>query len=121
VFICVGPATLAALSVSLPKAIIVAGVLLAYQEFENRFLVPRVYGATLRLPAVVVLLALLVGAELWGVTGALLSLPAAAAVRVFIEYGNDVRHGRISGAAPPDQPFAPDEDQGVAATAGNLR
>lgn len=117
VFLAVGPATLAALSVSLPKAVIVAAALLVYQEFENRVLVQRVYGATLRLPAVAVLLALLIGAELLGIAGALLSLPAAAAVRVFIEYGYDVRRGAIPSAGLPEDPFAPDTpDQRVGIT-----
>jgi predicted PurR-regulated permease PerM len=111
VFLAVIPATLAALSLSLPKAIIVAALLVFYQEFENRVLVQRVYGATLRLPAVAVLLSLLIGAELLGVAGALLSLPAAAAVRVFIEYGYDVRRGRVPDVAPPEEPFAPDVDE----------
>ncbi len=119
VFLAVGPATLAALSVSLPTAILVAGLLMAYQEFENRFLVQRVYGATLRLPAIAVLVALLAGAELLGVAGALLSLPAAAALRVFIEYGYDMKRGRLrSDAAPPEDPFAPDT---AAARAANGR
>ncbi len=107
VFLVVGPATLAALSVSLPRAIAVAALLVAYQEFENRVLVQRVYGATLRLPAVVVLVALLVGADLFGVLGALLSLPAAAAIRVLIEYGNAVRQGQPT-APPPTETLAPD-------------
>lgn len=123
VILTVGPATFAALSVSFPKAIIVAALLIAYQQFENQILVQRVYGATLRLPAVAVFVALLVGAELLGVTGALLSLPAAAAIRVLIEYGNEVRRGRMpvmspevtmpADVAPPEQPFAPDTEDGV--------
>jgi predicted PurR-regulated permease PerM len=120
VVLAVGPATLAALSVGLPRAIIVAALLLAYQQFENQILVQRIYGATLRLPAVVVFVALLVGAELLGVAGALLSLPAAAALRVVIEYGNDVRTGRIAAVAPPDEPFAPDV-QGAGAEPAVMR
>lgn len=114
IILAVGPATLSALTISLPKAIIVAATLIGYQQFENQILVQRVYGATLRLPAVAVFVALLVGAELLGVVGALLSLPAAAAIRVLIEYGNDVRRGRIPAVAPeiapPEVPFAPDVD-----------
>lgn len=111
VFFVVGPATLAALSISLPRAIAVAALLVAYQEFENRVLVQRVYGATLRLPAVAVLMALLVGADLFGVMGALLSLPAAA-IRVLIEYGNAVRRGSPT-APPPTEALAADGATGV--------
>ena len=108
IILVVGPATLAALAVSLPRAIIVAAALILYQEFENRILVQRIYGVTLGLPAVAVLLALLIGADLLGVAGALLSLPAAAVVRVFIQYGNAVRTGQLdaleAALRPGDQP-----------------
>jgi predicted PurR-regulated permease PerM len=88
------PAALAALSVSLIKALFVVGLLTVYQMFEGQVLIPWVYGATLQLPAVVVFVALLVGADLQGFTGALLSLPAAAALRVFFDYGQARRSGQ---------------------------
>jgi len=114
IIFCVGPATLSALDVSVPIAVVVAALLLMYQEFENRVLVQKIYGTTLQLPAVVVLLALLIGAELLGLVGALLSLPAVAAVRVLIEYGYDVRRRKAGNVAPADEIFAP--DVGVRAT-----
>lgn len=111
VILSIVPATIAAASAGLPKAVIVIVVLILYQEFENRYVVPKVYGTTLRLPAVAVFLALLVGAELLGWVGALISLPAAAAIRVFVEYGYDVRRGRVGAiVASHDQLFAPDDD-----------
>lgn len=115
VFIAVIPATLAALSVSIPKALIVAGALMFYQELENRILVQRIYGATLRLPAVVVLLSLLIGAELLGVAGALLSLPAASTLRVLIEYAHRVHRDRASAFS-----MAGDDDDTEAAAAAPL-
>lgn len=65
--------------------VIVLLAMLAYEEVESRFLVPRIYGRALRLPSSIVLLALLAGGTLLGITGALLALPAAAAVRMLIE------------------------------------
>jgi hypothetical protein len=56
-----------------------------YQEIENRFIIPRVYGHVLRLPAWALTVALLIGAKLMGVLGALLSLPVAAGIRMVIE------------------------------------
>jgi predicted PurR-regulated permease PerM len=85
VFLSVGPALGAALSRGPAVAIIVLVAMLAYEELESRFLVPKVYGNALRLPSSVVLFALLVGGTLMGMTGALLALPAAAAVRMLIE------------------------------------
>jgi predicted PurR-regulated permease PerM len=66
-------------------AFIVLGVLLVYQEFESRFIVPRIYGKVLRLPSATVMIALLIGGKLLGILGALLALPIAAAVRMLIE------------------------------------
>lgn len=88
------PAALAALSVSLIKALLVVGLLTVYQVFEGQVLIPWVYGATLQLPAVVVFVALLVGAYLQGFMGALLSLPAAATLRVLFDYAQARRSGQ---------------------------
>jgi putative heme transporter len=85
VVLAVAPAALAAASQGLVTVIIVVAVMLAYEEFESRFLVPRVYGRTLRLPSSMVLLALLVGGTLMGIVGALLALPLAAALRMLVE------------------------------------
>ncbi len=76
------PAFIAALPNGTTTALIVLGVLAAYQEFESRFVVPRVYGRALRLPAAIVMVALLIGGKLLGVLGALLALPIAAGVRM---------------------------------------
>ena len=85
VFLSVGPA----LAASVAKGPVIVGIvlvaMLAYEEFESRFLVPKVYGSALRLPSSVVLFARLVGGTLMGMTGALLALPAAAAARMLIE------------------------------------
>ncbi len=84
-FLSVGPAVLAALSVSPGTAAFVLVLMLAYEEFESRILVPRIYGRALRLPSSVVLFALLAGGTLMGLLGALLALPVAAAVMMLIE------------------------------------
>ena len=60
-------------------------IMLAYEEFESRVLVPRIYGRALRLPSSVVLFALLAGGTLMGILGALLALPVAATVMMLIE------------------------------------
>ena len=64
-------------------AIVLVGVV-AYQEVEKRIIIPRVYGRSLRLPAWAITLALLVGAKLMGITGALLALPVAAGIRMIL-------------------------------------
>jgi hypothetical protein len=79
-----GPAFAAALSQGMTVALIVLAILAAYQEFESRVIVPRIYGKVLRLPPATVMVALLVGGKLLGVLGALLALPIAAGIRMVI-------------------------------------
>jgi putative heme transporter len=81
----VAPAVLAALARGPVVAVVVLVLMLAYEEFESRVLVPRIYGRMLRLPASVVLFALLAGGTLMGILGALLALPVAAAMMMLIE------------------------------------
>ncbi|MFI5234457.1 MAG: AI-2E family transporter [Gemmatimonadales bacterium] len=76
------PAALAALSQGVPVALVVLVALFIYQEMESRVLIPRIYGRTLRLAPTTVVLALLAGAILLGVIGALLALPVAAGVQM---------------------------------------
>jgi predicted PurR-regulated permease PerM len=85
VILTVGPAAIAAASKGIGTTIVVVIMLLAYEEFESRILVPRVYGRVLRLPSSVVLLALLTGGTLLGIIGALIALPIAAAIRMMVE------------------------------------
>jgi predicted PurR-regulated permease PerM len=74
------PAALASLSRGTGVTIAVLVLMVAYQEFESRLLIPRIYGRTLKLPSAGVLVALLVGGRLGGVFGALFALPVAAAI-----------------------------------------
>jgi predicted PurR-regulated permease PerM len=64
--------------------VVVVALMILYQEFESRILVPRVYGRVLRLAPAIVLVALLVGGTLAGILGALLALPIAAGVQMLI-------------------------------------
>jgi predicted PurR-regulated permease PerM len=64
--------------------LVVIGLMVLYQEFESRILVPRVYGRVLRLPPAIVVVALLVGGTLAGILGALLALPIAAGLQMVL-------------------------------------
>ncbi len=81
----IAPMVLAALPRGTVVVAVVLVVMLAYEEFESRVLIPRIYGRALRLPSSVVLFALLAGGTLMGILGALLALPVAAAVMMLIE------------------------------------
>ncbi len=85
VFLSVGPAVMAALPAGLATTLVVLVAMLAYEEFESRFLVPRIYGRALRLPSSIVMVALLAGGTLMGIVGALLALPVAAAIRMLVD------------------------------------
>ncbi len=106
----IAPMALAALTVSPATAAVVVAANLVYQQFEDRVLAPRVYGATMRLPTIAVMLALLAGNELLGVTGAVIALPIAAGARVLVEYFDALRRSPAAVAAeiaPVDEVFAP--------------
>lgn len=65
-----------------------AGVLIfyfVYQQLENAFLTPRIMKTTVDLPALAVIIALSLGGSLAGVLGALVAVPTAALVAVFMD------------------------------------
>jgi predicted PurR-regulated permease PerM len=55
-----------------------------YQQIENQLLQPLVYGRTVQLSPLVVLVAVLIGASLAGVLGALGAIPIAGALQVIV-------------------------------------
>jgi predicted PurR-regulated permease PerM len=71
---------LVALTVSLPICLATAGFFLIYRLAEDYVLVPRIIGRVVKVPALVTVVAVLVGGALLGVVGALVAIPAAAAV-----------------------------------------
>jgi predicted PurR-regulated permease PerM len=83
------PAVLMALTVSSTKAIIVAVAYLVYHQLESYVIGPKVYGGALGLSLTVIVVSLLIGAELMGMTGALLALPVAAAIPCILAYIQD--------------------------------
>lgn len=56
-----------------------------YQQLENGFLTPRIMKATVELPALAVVVALLIGGELAGLLGGLVAVPSAALIAVFVD------------------------------------
>lgn len=78
------PVVMAVTPRGMTVTLVVVGLMVLYQEFESRVLVPRVYGRVLRLPPAIVLVALLVGGTLGGILGALLALPIAAGLQMLL-------------------------------------
>lgn len=85
IFLTMIPALLASLPQGTVVTLVVLVLMLAYEEFESRVLVPVVYGRALRLPSSVVLFSLIAGGTLAGIAGALLALPVAATILMLID------------------------------------
>jgi predicted PurR-regulated permease PerM len=72
------------------RAVLVLAFFIGYQQLENHVLQPLVYGRTVQLSPLAVLCAVLIGAELAGILGALLAIPVAgsliAVVREVLQY-----------------------------------
>jgi predicted PurR-regulated permease PerM len=71
---------LVALSVSLPVCLSTVGFFVVYRLLEDYLLVPRIIGRAVKVPALVTVVAVLVGGALLGIVGALVAIPAAAAL-----------------------------------------
>ncbi len=59
--------------------------MLMVQQLEAHFLVPKVMQKTVGLSPVIVIIAILIGAKLFGLLGVVLSVPVAAAISVIID------------------------------------
>src|SRR4029077_14274916 len=68
-----------------PARVIVPVFFIVYQQLENHFLQPVIYGRTVQLSPLAVLISVLVGAELAGIIGALAAIPVAGAIQVIVK------------------------------------
>ena len=76
--------SLVALTVSLPVALATLAFYVAYRLAEDYLIVPRIMGRTVQVPAIVSLVAVLIGGVLMGIIGALVAIPVAAAIRLLL-------------------------------------
>lgn len=90
---------------SVPAGIVVAVFFVVYQQLENHFLQPVIYGRTVQLSPLVVLIAVLVGAALAGILGALAAIPVAGTIQVIVR---DMLAQRRAGLAEALGPAAPE-------------
>jgi predicted PurR-regulated permease PerM len=75
------PATLVALFTEPISALWVVLLFIGLQQIEGHVVAPQVFGHTLRINPLLVIFALLIGLQLYGVVGALVALPIAAVLR----------------------------------------
>lgn len=71
-----------ALTVSVATGTIMVVFFIVYQQFENFVLIPRVMQKTVEVSPVATIVAVLLGAALLGVVGAILAVPTAAALQL---------------------------------------
>jgi len=76
--------TLVALTQSLTDAIVVLAFFIIYQQLENHLLQPLVYGRTVELSPLAILISVLIGAEVAGVVGALCAIPVAGTIQILL-------------------------------------
>jgi len=67
-----------------PRTVVVLLFFILYQLAENYLIAPRVLRHTVNMPSVAVLLVALIGGSLFGLVGAIMAIPIAAAVKVLL-------------------------------------
>ncbi len=70
---------------SIVAGIVVIAFFVIYQQVENHILQPVIYHRTVALSPLAILIAVLIGAEVAGVLGALAAIPVAGAIQVLLE------------------------------------
>ena len=85
---------------STTSGVIVLIFFILYQQLENHVLQPVVYGRTVRLSPLAVLIAVLIGAELAGIVGALAAIPVAGTIQVILR--DWLEHRRAKGGSAPE-------------------
>ena len=78
------PGIILGLFISPLTAVVVTLLYIIVQQFENYVVVPQVMKRAVQLNPVIIILALLVGLKLGGVLGAILAIPVATAIGVFV-------------------------------------
>ena len=76
--------TTVGLLTSLTAGIVLLVFFVLYQQIENHVLQPLVYGRTVQLSPLVVLIAILIGTEVAGVLGALGAIPVAGTLQILL-------------------------------------
>ena len=81
---------------------------IVYQQVENNVIQPRIQSKAVALEPFLVVVSVLFGSTLFGVMGALLAVPIAAAIQIAVREYFRFRHGRFDD--PADSPRAEDDE-----------
>jgi predicted PurR-regulated permease PerM len=102
--------TLVAFTHSSTAGIVLVVFFVVYQQLENHLLQPLIYGRTVRLSPLAILLSVLIGAEVAGIIGALAAIPVGGTLQILLDHWRESRR-------PPEDPLPPPEPAGKIAAA----
>ncbi len=105
---------LAGLTISTPTAIAMLAIQLVYQQVENNVLYPIVFRRAVALSPLTTVLAVMVGASLLGVIGAIVAVPLAAIVKIGVHEAALPRRARMQHLRQPGPADTPPEAAGPA-------
>ncbi len=83
--------------------IVVLAVFIAYQQVENHLLQPLIYGRTVQLSPLMVLVSILLAGSIAGIVGALIAIPIAGSLQVVLAELLAARRERIQARWSPGQ------------------
>ena len=112
---------LAALTVNIPTAIAMLVIELVYQQIENNVLYPLIYRRTVALSELTTILAVMIGASLLGIVGAIVAVPLAALSKIVIREVARPRRERMEELRRPLLAKAPAESELLSHDAGEHR
>jgi len=105
---------MATLPVNFPTTTIIwIAFIIVWQRVEDYLIQPHVYGRTMHMNPLVTIVSLLVGAELLGILGVLLAIPAAAAIQIILRDWWDNRKRPVPAAQSHPEPAAPSQPEPV--------
>lgn len=107
------PTVAFALLHSVSAGVIAAIVFIVYQQLENHILNPVIMARTVRLNPLWILISVLIGANLLGFIGALIGIPAAAAIQVLGAEIWAVQQRKRGEVLTGDQLYLDDSDEGL--------
>jgi predicted PurR-regulated permease PerM len=91
-----------------PTATIIWAVwAIVYQQFENHVIQPQIQKRTVKVQPFITIVAVLFGATLLGVLGALVAIPVAASIQILLREYVDLRTLTIKPEPPPPPPAPP--------------
>jgi predicted PurR-regulated permease PerM len=101
--------TLVAFTDSVTAGLVVLSFTVVYQQLENHLIQPIVYGRTIALSPLAILVCVLIGAEVAGILGALVAIPIGGTIQILLSHWLDHRRAAEGDGDDGDAPDPGDE------------